>query len=92
MKFLLTALTCLALLVPNFAFAKGGHAPAHRASRSAGKSKSKNKSAGVSKKSNVAGSRDGKYVGAGGSSHKGGKYVNPKTQNHDRNRKAGVPE
>jgi hypothetical protein len=44
-----------------------------------------------SKKSTVRGSRDGRYTGGKGSSHKGGKYQNPTTGNHDRNRKAGVP-
>jgi len=45
-----------------------------------------------SKKSSVPGSKDGKYVGGKGSSHKGGHYTNAKTGNHERNRKGGIPK
>jgi hypothetical protein len=57
----------------------------------AGKGHSSHRSS-TSRKSTTPGSRDGKYVGGKGSSHKGGHYENARTNNHERNRKAGVPK
>jgi hypothetical protein len=51
----------------------GGHSHASHSSHSH-----------ASVKSHAAGSHDGTFVGGTGSSHKGGHYVNPKTNDHYR--------
>jgi hypothetical protein len=76
-RLLLTLMACAALVLSvEPVAAHGGHAS----------------SAKSSKKSSVPGSKDGEYVGGNGSSHKGGHYKNSKTDDHERNRKAGVPK
>jgi hypothetical protein len=78
MKSLLIAVLTLGLIIPSISLAKG-HGSSHRSSR-------------TSKKSMRSGSNDGSYRGGRGSSHKGGTYKNPKTNNHNRNRASGVPK
>ncbi len=81
-RLLLTLTTAIALTCTPALFAKGkGKATTHRSATPKTK---------ASKKSTVPGSKDGKYVGGKGSSHKGGHYTNSKTGNKERDRKDGV--
>jgi hypothetical protein len=76
--------------------AKGGRSVGRVSSSRSAKVKrskvKKYKASKASKKSMVAGSKDGTYTHGSGSSHKGGKYKNQKTRDKYRNRQAGVPQ
>jgi uncharacterized protein with FMN-binding domain len=87
-RFLLVLLTSAALVICAQPIGAKGHTASH--SKSAPKT---SKKPATSKKSSKPGSNDGTYVGGqGGSSHKGGHYKNPTTNDKERNRKAGTPK
>ena len=95
-RLLLLLITILALAFAPALEAKGGRSAGRvSASRSAkvkGSKIKRAKASKASKKSMVPGSNDGTYARGSGSSHKGGKYKNPKTGDKYRNRQAGVPK
>jgi hypothetical protein len=94
-RLLLLLTTILALAYAPALEAKGGKSAgrvsAPRLAKAKGSKVKRAKASKASKKSMVPGSNDGTYSRGSGSSHKGGKYKNPKTGGKYRNRQAGAP-